>query len=388
MNKDKYRRVEFVLNGPPSDAAHRAVATLNEHFDPDDFVATITDGLVEVWVRQVDMTTLTHATQAATAVHEDVDLPDRILSAVAEIGSYGLNGNKRLYVGYNRERKVLGRRKKEARRGKHYYAQNTDFARQTNPLPDRFVDSVLRGDSEHVLKDLPDNCVDLIFTSPPYNFGLGYSGAEDGDAVDWQSYFDKLFRILDECIRVLKFGGRLIVNVQPLFSDYIPSHHLISNHLVKRHLIWKGEILWEKNNYNCKYTAWGSWKSPSSPYLKYTWEFLEVFCKGDLRKKGDSAHADIDAQSFKEWVLAKWSIAPERRMREFDHPAMFPEELARRVLLLFSFRGDIVLDPFNGVGTTCVAAQRNSRRFIGVDVSEAYCKVAEARLANVQTSML
>ena len=388
MNKDKYRRVEFAFNEPPSDAAHQAVATLNEYFDPDDFVATITDGLVEVWVRQVDMTTLTHATQAATAVHEDMDLPDRILSAVAEIGSYGLNGNKRLYVGYNRERKVVGRRKKEALRGKHYYAQSTDFARQTNPLPDRFIDSVLRGDSEHVLKELPDNCVDLIFTSPPYNFGLGYSGAEDEDAVDWQSYFDKLFRILDECIRVLKFGGRLIVNVQPLFSDYIPSHHMISNHLMKKHLIWKGEILWEKNNYNCKYTAWGSWKSPSSPYLKYTWEFLEVFCKGDLKKNGDSSDADIDSQSFKEWVLAKWSIAPERRMREFDHPAMFPEELARRVLLLFSFRGDIVLDPFNGVGTTCVAARRNSRRFIGVDVSEAYCKIAESRLANVQTSML
>lgn len=388
MNRDKYRRLELVLNEPPSDAANRAVATLNQYFDPDDFVATITDELVEVWVRQVDMTTLTHATQVAAATHQGVDLPARILSAVEEIGSYGLNGSKRLYVGYNRERKVVGRRKKEARRGKHYYAQGTDFAQQENPLPDRFVDSVLRGDSEHVLKELPDNCVDLIFTSPPYNFGLGYSGAEDGDAIDWQSYFGKLFRILDECIRVLKFGGRLIVNVQPLFSDYIPSHHLISNHLMNRHLIWKGEILWEKNNYNCKYTAWGSWKSPSSPYLKYTWEFLEVFCKGSLKKKGNPTDADIDSQSFKEWVLAKWSIAPERRMRELGHPAMFPEELARRVLLLFSFRGDVVLDPFNGVGTTCVAARRNSRRFIGVDVSETYCSIAESRLANVQTSML
>ena len=116
--------------------------------------------------------------------------------------------------------------------------------------------------------------------------------------------------------------------MQPLFSDYIPSHHVISNYFMKKRLIWKGEILWEKNNYNCKYTAWGSWKSPSSPYLKYTWEFVEVFCKGQLKKAGKSADADIDADSFKDWVVAKWSIAPERRMREFDHPAMFPEELA------------------------------------------------------------
>ena len=299
------------------------------------------------------------------------------------------------------ERKVVGRKRKEARRGKHYYAQDAGFGRDVGRLPDRFVDRVLRGDSERVLKELPDNCVDLVLTSPPYNFGLDYgadgsdgnsssngNGRGDEDAVDWESYFNKLFRVLDECIRVLKFGGRLVVNVQPLFSDYIPSHHLVSGHLMKRRLVWKGEILWEKNNYNCKYTAWGSWKSPSSPYLKYTWEFLEVFCKGDLKKQGDPTDADIDVQSFKEWVLAKWSIAPERRMQEFGHPAVFPEELARRVLLLFSFRGDVVLDPFNGTGTTCVAARRNGRRFVGIDISDAYCRTAEARLANVQTSLL
>ncbi len=246
------------------------------------------------------------------------------------------------------------------------------------------------GDSEVLLKGLPDNCVDLVFTSPPYNFGLGYSDAsvEDGDAVDWESYFDKLFAVLDECVRVLKFGGRLVINVQPLFSDYIPSHHIISGHLMKRKMIWKGEILWEKNNYNCKYTAWGSWKSPSSPYLKYTWEFVEVFCKGDLRKTGRSEDADIDADSFKDWVVAKWSIAPERRMREYGHPAMFPEELARRVLLLFSFRGDTILDPFCGVGTTCVAARRSGRRFVGMDVSDTYCMTATKRLSDVPMSLL
>ena len=187
--------------------------------------------------------------------------------------------------------------------------------------------------------------------------------------------------MFDECVRVLKFGGRIAVNVQPLFSDYIPSHHVISNYFMEKRLIWKGEILWEKNNYNCKYTAWGSWKSPASPYLKYTWEFIEVFAKGALKKEGNAGDADIDADSFKEWVLAKWSIAPERRMREFGHPAMFPEELARRILLLFSFRGDAVLDPFAGVGTTCAAAQASGRRYLGVDAAPEYCATAERRLS-------
>ena len=82
--------------------------------------------------------------------------------------------------------------------------------------------------------------------------------------------------------------------------------------------------------------------------------------------------------------MAKWSIAPERRMREFDHPAMFPEELARRVMLLFSFRNDVVLDPFAGAGTTCVAARRNDRRFLGIDIAPEYCATAEGRLGEVQ----
>ena len=150
-------------------------------------------------------------------------------------------------------------------------------------------------------------------------------------------------------------------------------------------MIWRGEILWEKNNYNCKYTAWGSWKSPSNPYLKYTWEFLEIFCKGSLKKesaKGENReNSDISADEFKKWVYAKWSIAPEREMAKYGHPAMFPQELAQRVLKLFSYQGDIVLDPFNGLGTTCLVAKKLQRNYIGIDFSKDYCLSAEKRLA-------
>ena len=281
-------------------------------------------------------------------------------------------------MNYNRERKVQGRADKELRRGKHYYANDAEFATYVNQVPHQFVDSVIQGDSAEVLSRLPDNCIDLVFTSPPYNFGLEYGASADDYA--WEDYFAELFAIFDECIRVLKPGGRIAVNVQPLFSDYIPSHHIISNHFLQRKLIWKGEILWEKNNYNCKYTAWGSWKSPSSPYLKYTWEFIEVFCKASLKMQGQAADADIDAEEFKSWVNARWSIAPERNMTRFGHPAMFPEELATRVIKLFSFRGATVLDPFLGAGTTAVSAKKHGRRYLGIDISQEYCETARERL--------
>ncbi|MDD1728394.1 MAG: site-specific DNA-methyltransferase, partial [Methanospirillum sp.] len=149
---------------------------------------------------------------------------------------------------------------------------------------------------------------------------------------------------------------------------------------MEQKMIWKGEILWEKNNYNCKYTSWGSWKSPSSPYLKYTWEFIEIFCKGDLKKSGNKEDIDITDDEFKSWVVAKWSIGPERRMKQYDHPAMFPEELVERSLKLFSYRNDIIVDPFNGAGTTSVVATRLGRRFLGIDVSAEYCATTRERV--------
>ena len=150
---------------------------------------------------------------------------------------------------------------------------------------------------------------------------------------------------------------------------------------MQKKMIWKGEVIWEKNNYNCKYSAWGSWQSPSNPYLKGTWEFVEIFCKGTLKKAGERAAIDITADEFKQWVISRWSIAPERKMKEYGHPAMFPEKLAERVLKLLSYRGDCVLDMFNGAGTTTAVAKRLGRQYLGIDISPAYCKTAKRRLA-------
>ena len=381
----EYKTLNVPRSGGVSGDDHELVEQFNRRFPPEDVFLELRDTGVTVYLNRLDVA------EAQRTVAEILDCSGRKAShndpltesmrAILAVRSFGLYGGKRNYVGYNRERKVQDRAAKELRRGKHYYANDAGFLPHVNPLPDEFVDRIIQGDSADVLARLPDNCIDLVFTSPPYNFGLEYGASPDDYA--WDNYFAELFAIFDQCIRALKPGGRIAVNVQPLFSDYIPSHHIISNHFLRRKLIWKGEILWEKNNYNCKYTAWGSWKSPSSPYLKYTWEFIEVFCKGSLKMAGKAEDADINADEFKSWVNAKWSIAPERNMTHYKHPAMFPEELANRVIKLFSFQGATVLDPFAGAGTTAVSAKKHGRRYLCIDISPEHCATARERLTEI-----
>jgi len=359
------------------------IISLFDSFFSDEFSFDFSDHQAEIKLGSLDYNLFQRAVNQAleneTLNDDSKKVVQHILDSITSVKSYGLKNGKRVYADYNDERKVRNRKEKEEKRGQFYYTKGHDFSKTNNEIPEAFENRIICGDSQTVLSQLPDNCIDVVLTSPPYNFGLDY--ASTNDDAHWERYFDKLFAIFSECIRVLKYGGRAIINVQPLFSDYIPTHHLISNFFTSKKMIWKGEILWEKNNYNCKYTAWGSWKSPSNPYLKYTWEFLEVFCKGDLKKTGAVENADISADDFKRWVVGKWSIAPERNMKMYDHPAMFPEELALRALKLFSFKNDIILDPFNGVGTTTAVAKALERRFLGIDISENYCETAFNRIS-------
>jgi DNA modification methylase len=377
-----FKEITIKLDSKLDNKGKLALKELNSFFNPRDFIVETNGSTLTVNLRALDFQqfSLIKNTVQADCGLETAPILNEIEKSIHNIKSYGIKSGKRLYVDYDSERKVKNRIAKEGRRGKHFYTLNHKFKDQNTELPEEFNNQIICSDSQDILQKLPNNCIDLVFTSPPYNFGLEYEGSDDDH--NWDAYFKKLFRILDECIRVLKFGGRLIINVQPLFSDYIPSHHLISKHCIKRKLIWKGEVLWEKNNYNCKYTAWGSWKSPSSPYMKYTWEFIEIFCKGEMKKTGEKENIDISADEFKEWVVAKWSVAPERKMKKYDHPAMFPEALAERVLKLFSYKNDIILDPFNGAGTTTTVAAKLNRRFLGIDTSEQYCSTATERLKN------
>ena len=381
MAANEYKVISVDAGLKRSEIVEDALSILFESYSKKDIYYLLNGQSVEIYLKSLNLNKFSSDTKKIINQHDNHKDLSRILGEIVRkiesIKSYGIKGGKRIYVNYNQERKVKGRKGKEENRLAGKSKQKTAIS-PSNQLPSKYKNAILCEDSLTLLKRLPDNCIDLIFTSPPYNFGLEYKSTQD--AQDWNGYFEKLFKIFDEGIRVLKYGGRFIVNIQPLFSDYIPSHHIVSNYFLSKNMLWKGEILWEKNNYNCKYTSWGSWKSPSSPYLKYTWEFLEVFAKDSLKKPGSSENADISGDEFKKWVVAKWSIAPERKMKQFGHPAMFPEELAERAIKLFSFKGDIVLDPFNGVGTTTAVAKRLGREYIGIDISKDYCNKANKRL--------
>lgn len=356
------------------------ISIINDAFPDEEFFLSFAGNKVKAYVNLLDLQRLREqVSKVENKLNLEPDNPFRkILENIESIRSYGIRSGKRSFVDYNKERKVRDRRQKVKERGMYFYAVDNNFSKDNKDIPTDLLDKIVVGDSELLLKQLPDNSIDLIFTSPPYNFGLDYSEHKDG--INWKQYFGKLFRIFTECIRITKYGGRIAINVQPLYSDFIPIHHIISNFFMENKMIWRNEIIWEKNNYNAKYTAWGSWKSPSNPYLKYTWEYIEVFSKGDLKHPGEPSNTDILDSEFKEWVNAKWSIAPEKSMKDYGHPAMFPEKLAERVIKLFSFKNDVILDPFNGSGTTTKVARNLNRHYIGIDLSKNYVNLALERL--------
>ena len=240
------------------------------------------------------------------------------------------------------------------------------------------MNEIICSDSLVALKEMDDESVDIVLTSPPYNYGMEYDTHDDnGDAND---YFEQIMAVFVECNRVLKSGGRLIINIQPNYKQYFPTHHKITQRMIDEGMIWRGEIIWLKNNLR-KLTAWGSWKSPSCPYLSYPFEFIEVFSKDTLKHPGNKEDIDITKDEFIKYVNGHWSMAPETKMKDYGHPAMFPEELVERCLKLFSYKGDVVLDPFNGAGTTTFVANKLGRKYIGIDMSESYCKTARERIS-------
>ncbi|MDH4070668.1 MAG: site-specific DNA-methyltransferase [Ignavibacteria bacterium] len=249
-----------------------------------------------------------------------------------------------------------------------------------NPLPPDVGNSVLCADSRQ-LSRLPDSCLHLIITSPPYNVGKEYD--ED---LSLREYVDLLHDVFRECLRVLVPGGRICINVANLGrKPYVPLHSYVIAEMDRLGFLMRGEIIWDKSASAGSSTAWGSWKSAANPTLRDVHEYVLVFSKGSYQREKEARTNTISREEFLGFTKSIWSFGAESA-RRVKHPAPFPVELPYRLIQLYSFADDVVFDPFGGSGTTAIAALRAGRQFVLCDSSEEYVAVAAERIRQFMTT--
>ena len=242
------------------------------------------------------------------------------------------------------------------------------------PLPAGLIDRIL-GKSSEAMSELPDESIHLMITSPPYNVSKDY----DAD-LTLEEYRTVLRNVFRETLRVLVVGGRACINIANIGrKPYIPLHTYIAEDMIRLGFWMRGEIIWNKSTSAGPSTAWGSWKSAANPTLRDVHEYILVFSKGDFARNGSSGKSTISRDEFLEYTKSLWTF-PAESAKRVGHPAPFPVELPRRLIQLYSFESDIVLDPFAGSGTTCVAALQSGRHFVAYERHKPYVALAEERI--------
>lgn len=240
--------------------------------------------------------------------------------------------------------------------------------------PSEVLDQIYTQSAES-MDQLPDGCVSLMVTSPPYNVGKDYD-----DDLSLDEYLGLLDRVFTETYRVLEAGGRVAVNVANVGrKPYLPLNHHVAGLLTDIGFLLRGEVIWQKAKSAGGSTAWGSWQSAKNPTLRDVHEYVIVASKESFRRMKEGEDT-IDRDDFLNATVSIWEIQPESA-RRVGHPAPFPLELPRRLIELYTFEGDLVLDPFMGAGTTALAALDSGRHYVGYEINPEYVTLAAERLA-------
>lgn len=252
-------------------------------------------------------------------------------------------------------------------------------------------DLLVCGDARN-MEAVPDASVALVVTSPPYFAGKAYETALGEGHVpgSYVEYLEMLTEVFAECVRTLEPGGRIAVNVanlgrRPYRSLSADVTDILQNRL---RLLLRGEIVWVKARAAGGSCAWGSFARPGNPVLRDLTERVIIASKGRFDRavpaarraaNGLPSEATISKDEFMDATTDVWEIPPESATR-VQHPAPFPVELPARLIELYTYRGDVVLDPFVGAGTTAVAAARSGRRYVGYDTDASYLDIAAERI--------
>lgn len=253
------------------------------------------------------------------------------------------------------------------------------LSKETNEFPKEYLNKIIHSSCEQ-MREIPDSSVHLMITSPPYNVSKDYD--ED---LSLKEYLQLLKNAFSETYRVLVNGGRACINVANLGrKPYIPLSDYISHMMIEIGFNMRGEIIWNKAASASPSTAWGSWQSAANPTLRDIHEYILIFSKGDYKRERqkdekESKKDTITKEQFMELTKSIWTMNAESA-RRIGHPAPFPEELPFRLIHLYSFSNDIIIDPFMGSGTTAIAALKSDRLYVGYDTEEEYIKLAEKRI--------
>jgi site-specific DNA-methyltransferase (adenine-specific) len=261
------------------------------------------------------------------------------------------------------------------------------------------LNQVIVGDCVEVMSKLPNNSIDLVVTSPPYSVGINYDVYDDTTTIN--QYLDFSEKWLNETYRILKDDGRICVNVPYEINlkerggrIFVVSE--IWNVMKKIGYNWFGIIdLEEDSPHRSKTTAWGSWMSPSQPYLYNPKECIIIayknspkkLVKGEPQWKGEPTiteegktkivYQEEDKKDFMELVFGQWKYLNDSRPMT---KATFSMDIPTKAIKILSYKNDIILDPFNGSGTSCVAAEILDRRWIGIELSPNYAEIARQRI--------
>jgi DNA modification methylase len=243
------------------------------------------------------------------------------------------------------------------------------------------------------MDEVPDASVALVVTSPPYFAGKEYEEALGQGEVPatYLQYLDMLSSVFAECVRKLEPGGRIAVNVANLGRRPYRSLSADVVGILERDLklLLRGEIVWQKARGSAGSCAWGSFQKAANPVLRDLTERVVVASKGRFdralsvaRRKGENLpfQSSLTREQFMDATTDVWEL-PSESARRVNHPAPFPVELPLRLIDLYTYKGDLVLDPFMGSGTTAVAALRAGRHFVGYDTDPDYARSARARVA-------